>query len=125
MRKSIKNSLELEAVLDYYGPNGEHWEHGGWGQEQEDTRCVLNAISHVAGLEVKGLQAEKVVGKKKPWIIGALNRAIDKLFPGRVNPHVPKYKRVFLFNDDEQTTWEDMQMVLKEASFNLRYGDDL
>ena len=135
MKKNIADAKILETVLDYYGDEGKHWSQGSW--EDGTGRCIMGAVDYAANtnvaraLQTGGTRLEERVAQKLTRIVGALHEAIVKLFPSRAlsyskdpNLYFEKWEIIVHFNDTYRTNWADMQQVIKEAAFELRYGDE-
>lgn len=143
----------IDAILNKYLDTPEKWYDNWEGYERSDhwddwrnrgkglpvsRRCILNALV-AAHLDLDVNQAvprhltEEDAPRKRPRIVRALRQAIAKLFPERyertvealkdTKQHISNYKVAYIFNDDSETTYEDIRMVLKEARYELEHED--
>lgn len=134
MKKSQRDADILAEVLDFYGADGKNWSPRGW--DNGPQRCILGAVAQAAEMDLSiWEEREAAVGKRRTKIIGALTRAIKSLYPDRwkeaedetkedYGDTYPKYEVIVSFNDAEDTGWQEMQQVIKQAEFTLRYGDE-
>lgn len=89
--------------------NGDNWMKGD-ATDGVGNYCILGALHEVAA------------GSTNAYLAGSfpISIAIKQLFPDRINPYDVTYGAdgavIANFNDDDDTTWEDVSLVLKYAA---------
>lgn len=97
---------------------GDHWTQGDYVTlDLGGVRrfCMIGAVRHSLFGEADGDQ----VNESDPRFIAityALKDAIRELFPNRAGTPAKDATSVVIdFNDDDDTTWEDVEVVLRHA----------
>ena len=122
MRNSKSNSEVIGECMSRFSKSNDSWIQGSWLTGSEDAElefiieheraCLAGALALMQGLNPK---ANTIVDTRTLPCTTSIASAIEQLFPERYHGSEDVISHVVNFNDNSDTTIEDVLLVLKHA----------
>jgi hypothetical protein len=116
----VEVSRLLRAARDLMNAGGRHWARGRLTRTVRGERsfCAIGAIDTVAGVRPSN---EKIRPAARPALQALANAIWDEgveegLHPYRSLSDTNVLNAIMQFNDDSQTSWEDLKRVFTRAA---------